>query len=146
MEKFIFRPNIFTHELMHFQQNYRDTIAQNAVLSKVIRDVITIALTALLNFGLSAQSKVMDFEDAPTQGIDIQSLDEVYPPAIGPGEQVIYKNKNEEFIKTYSGMLQQLSRHLNKNGFYWKNAVRCFNLYGFSLVGPHQRVFNTVNP
>lgn len=82
-----------------------------------------------------AQTKVLSFDQAPTLEIDIQQLDEQYPPALGPGSEVVYKDQDQAFIKAYAGMLNQLNRFLNEKGFYWETPVRCFNRVYFNEKG-----------
>lgn len=97
--------------------------------------VLLLAIFCVFSQYAFSQAKVLTFDQAPEFEIDIQQLDEHYPPAVGPGENVVYKNQDEAFTKAYSKMLNQLNQYLNNKGFYWQNPVRCFNRVYFNEKG-----------
>lgn len=99
------------------------------------RVILLLSLFSIFSQHAYSQVKVLTFDQAIDQAIDIPQLDTQYPPAIGAGEEVVYRNQDQAFIEAYSGMLNELNQYLNGQGFYWENPVRCFNRFYFNEKG-----------
>ncbi len=103
------------------------------------RIILCSLLMLFSSFALVAQPKVMSFEDAFMQNVEVNQLDEEYTPAVGAGEKVIYKGQEQAFVQSYSKML-----HKEKEKRFKKLVEEFIETYKFEL--PSKQKFAQCSP
>jgi hypothetical protein len=87
---------------------------------------------------VSAQTKVLNLEDAPKESLDIDQLLEKYPGAVhGDLELGVFNTEEtrELHVQSYYGMLREINNHMKTSGLSFGGEVRCMNMVFFNPDG-----------
>jgi hypothetical protein len=96
---------------------------------------IAIILCLLSQIAFS-QGIATTFEKAEQQGISLTELDSKYQSALhDDSTKAVFHSRKDEFYKAYVALLNDLNKHLKKNGYVWHQPVRCFNRIYLSAEG-----------
>jgi hypothetical protein len=95
---------------------------------------LTLILSATTTFSFT--QKALSFSQAKSLGISTDHLDSTYASGIHSDSTLsVFHNKQEEYIKAYQKLLQDLGNYLKKNNFIWEKPVKGFNRIYFNKDG-----------
>jgi len=89
----------------------------------------------LLIFTAKAQL-AMSLSMANQQGISTATLDGMYKSGVHSNpDSAVFNESQNEYIKAYYSMLQDINSYLNTNSFRWGGSTRCYNRIYFKEDG-----------
>ncbi|TAE74093.1 MAG: hypothetical protein EAZ85_05325 [Bacteroidetes bacterium] len=77
-----------------------------------------------------AQKGIMSIKEGKKQGVFKDTLDKIYPSAIGE----VYKDEANDFLEAYKKMYQKLSSFFRTKGFYIEK-INVFSIIYFNDLG-----------
>lgn len=113
-----------------------------------MRTMKTVVLSIFILFtNLLVAQKTMTMQEARTKGL-IKELDKTHYTAMnGDKTQAAFPGKkSEEFLTAYKQMFYDLANHLDKNGFKFGKATKCYNRIYFNSNGTINYYFYSIKP
>ena len=99
---------------------------------KTLLSLLLLLSSVFFSYG----QKALTFNEAKEQSLSSAHLDSLYASGINSDTTLgVFKNEQEEYIKSYQNLLQDLGKYLKKNNFDWDKPVKGFNRIYFDKSG-----------
>lgn len=100
----------------------------------------TLSFLFLIAISLSSSAQLaLSLDNAQQQDINIPTLDSLYKSGVHSNpDSAVFNDQQNDYIKAYYGMLQEMNSYLNDNSFRWGGITRGFNRIYFNEDGTIQ--------
>ncbi len=101
-------------------------------MEKYIGIISIVIFTVQSSFGQIA----MSVDAAESQGISLNNLESSYADGVHSNpDSAVFADVQNEYIKAYYDMIQEINTYLNTNNFKWGGLIRCTNNIYFNEEG-----------
>lgn len=100
--------------------------------------IITFSILLFFHLIATGQHLGLTIKDAEEKGITIQHLDSIYLSAVhSDTTKAVFRSETEQenLLKAYTQMLNDLGNFLKENDFSWDRPTRCWNRIYFDSTG-----------